>query len=123
MSSSPGSGRSPGGGHGSPPQYSCLKNPMDRGTWWATVHGVAKSQTQLSNLACSPCAVQQVLLSYLFYTQSVYMSFPVSQLIPPLPPFLGILKFVLCICVPISASEVSQKEKNKHHRLSLICGI
>ena len=43
----PGSGRSPGGGHGNPLQYSCLENPMDRGTWWATVHGVAKSQTQL----------------------------------------------------------------------------
>ena len=47
----PGSGRSPGGGHGSPFQYSRLGNPMDRGAWWATVHGVAKSQTQLSNLA------------------------------------------------------------------------
>ena len=35
----PGSGRSPGGGHGNPLQYSCLENPMDRGTWWATVHG------------------------------------------------------------------------------------
>ena len=35
----PGSGRSPGGGHGNPLQYSCLKNSMDRGTWWATVHG------------------------------------------------------------------------------------
>ena len=43
----PGSGRSPGGGHGNPLQYSCLKNPMDRGAWW--VHGVAKSQTQLSD--------------------------------------------------------------------------
>ena len=41
----PGSGRSPGGGNGNPFQYSCLENPMDRGTWWATVHGVAKSQT------------------------------------------------------------------------------
>ena len=41
----PGSGRSPGGGHGNPLQYSCLENPMNRGTWWATVHGVAKSQT------------------------------------------------------------------------------
>ena len=41
----PGSGRSPGGGHGSPLQYSCLENPMDRGTWWATVHGVSQSQT------------------------------------------------------------------------------
>ena len=35
--------RSPGGGHGNPLQYSCLKNPMDRGTWPATVHRVAKS--------------------------------------------------------------------------------
>ena len=39
----PGSGRSPGGGHGNPLQYSCLENPMDRGAWRATVHGVAKS--------------------------------------------------------------------------------
>ena len=44
----PGSGRSPGGGNGNPLQYSRLENPMDRGAWWATVHGVAKSQTQLS---------------------------------------------------------------------------
>ena len=39
----PESGRSPGGGHGNPLQYSCLDNPMDRGVWWAAVHGVAKS--------------------------------------------------------------------------------
>ena len=38
-------GRSPGGGQGNPLQYSCLENLMDRGAWWATVHGVAKSQT------------------------------------------------------------------------------
>ena len=41
------SGRSPEGGHGNPLQYSCLENSMDKGAWWATVHGVAKSQTQL----------------------------------------------------------------------------
>ena len=41
----PGSGRSPGGGHGNSLQYSCLENPMDRGAWWATVHGVAKNWT------------------------------------------------------------------------------
>ena len=41
----PGSGRSPGGGHGNPLQYSGLENPMDRGGWWATVHGVAESDT------------------------------------------------------------------------------
>ena len=44
----PGSGRSLGGGNGNPLQYSCLGNPMDRGTWWATVHGVIKSRTRLS---------------------------------------------------------------------------
>ena len=44
----PGSGRSPGGGHGSPLQCSCLENPMHRRAWWATVHGVAKSQTRLN---------------------------------------------------------------------------
>ena len=43
-----GSGRSPGGGNGNPLQHSGLENSMDRGTWWATVHGAAKSQTQLS---------------------------------------------------------------------------
>ena len=46
----PGSGRSPGGGNGNPFEYSCLENPMDRGIWWATVHGVAKSWTGLSNI-------------------------------------------------------------------------
>ena len=43
-----GSGRSPGGGHGNPLQYSCLENPMDRGAWEATVHGFSES-TLLSN--------------------------------------------------------------------------
>ena len=45
----PGSGRSPGEGNGNPLQYSCLENPMDGGAWWATVHGVAKSWTWLSD--------------------------------------------------------------------------
>ena len=41
----PGLGQSPAGGNGNPLQHSCLENPTDRGAWWATVHGVAKSQT------------------------------------------------------------------------------
>ena len=41
----PGSGRSPGGGNGNPLQYSCLETLMDRGAWWAAVHGVTKSKT------------------------------------------------------------------------------
>ena len=48
LGSTPGMGRSPGGGSGNPLQYSCLENPMDGGAWWATVHGVTKSQTRLS---------------------------------------------------------------------------
>ena len=43
----PGLGRSPGEGNGNPLQYSRLENPMDRGAWWATIHGVADSQTLL----------------------------------------------------------------------------
>ena len=45
----PESGRSPGEGNGNPLKYSCLENPMDKGAWRATVHGVTKSQTRLSN--------------------------------------------------------------------------
>ena len=48
VSSIPGSRKSPGGGNGNPLQCSCLGNPTDEGTWWATVHGVSKSWTQLS---------------------------------------------------------------------------
>ena len=43
MGSNPGSGKSPGGGCGNPLQYSCLKNPMNRGAWWSAVHIVTKS--------------------------------------------------------------------------------
>ena len=49
--SNPGLGRSPVEGLGNPLQYSCLENPMDRGAWWATVHGVTKSWTRLKQLS------------------------------------------------------------------------
>ena len=51
MGSVPGLGRSPGVGNGNPLQYFCQENPMDREAWQATVHGVASSQTQLSDEA------------------------------------------------------------------------
>ena len=57
----PGLGRSPGGGHGKPPQYSCLENPNGF-AWWATVHGVSKSRTQLSDSAQT-----SILLFSLFF--------------------------------------------------------
>ena len=66
VGSLPGSGRSPGKGHGSSLQYSCLENPMDRGAWQATVHGVAKSQTQLKRL--STHASTHISLSLSLYT-------------------------------------------------------
>ena len=51
MGSIPGSGRSPGRGHGNPLQYSCLENPMNRGAWWTTVQRVTKSRTELKRLS------------------------------------------------------------------------
>ena len=57
MGSTPGLGRSPGGGHGNPLQYSCLKNPMDRGAWQSTVHRVAKSRTGLKRLSAHTCPI------------------------------------------------------------------
>ena len=53
LDSIPGLGRYPGEGNGIPLQYSCLENPKDRGAWWATVHGVTKSWTWLSNFTSS----------------------------------------------------------------------
>ena len=47
--------RSNGEGNGTPLQYSCLENPMDRDAWWAVVHGVAKSQTRLSDFTFTFC--------------------------------------------------------------------
>ena len=51
----PGLGISPGGGHGNPLQCSCLESSMDRGAWWATVHGVERSWTQLKQLSTHIC--------------------------------------------------------------------
>ena len=55
----PGSGRSPGGGHGNPLQYSCLGNPMDRGLWWATIQGVTESWCFCLEFSRSYCLVSK----------------------------------------------------------------
>ena len=49
----PGLGRSSGGGYGNPLQYSCLENPMDRGAWWATVHGVSEESDITEATECA----------------------------------------------------------------------
>jgi len=65
VGSIPGLGRSPGGGHGNPLQYSCLENPMDRGAWQATVLGVTKSQTWLKQL-CTHTSLYMVQQIWMF---------------------------------------------------------
>ena len=70
VDSIPGLGRSPGGGHGNPLQYSCLENPMDRGAWCPTVHGVANSQTRLKRLSTHTrrlCSMYQKLCLKILY--------------------------------------------------------
>ena len=61
----PGSGISPGEGNGYPLQHSCLENPLDRGAWQATVHGVAKSRTQLSDEHTTPGYLCRATIEYL----------------------------------------------------------
>ena len=86
-SSTPGSGRSCGGGRGNPLQYSCLENPLDRRAWRATVHGVVESQTQLKRL--STCTQHQEKSEIFWYlamavtclgmtVKSIYQSSPGS---------------------------------------------
>ena len=91
----PGLRRSPGTGHGNPFQYSCLENPMDRGAWWITIHGVTKSQIRLKRLITHTHAREQVVkltrgtflelifLYYRFWTLSIllYIAKMVSKVI------------------------------------------
>ena len=59
----PGWGRPPGEGHGKPFQYSCLENSMDRGAWWAIVHGVTKSWTRLKQPSTRSQSISVSLIS------------------------------------------------------------
>ena len=66
-----GSGRPPGEGNGNPIQYACLENSMARGAWWATVHGVAKSWTQLSDFTFT---FKQEDIKYNIYVSEIMIS-------------------------------------------------
>ena len=68
----PGLGRSPGEGNGNPLQYSCLENPMDRGAWRATVHGVAKSWTQLRDFIFHMDKERIYIYIYIYKTETLY---------------------------------------------------
>ena len=67
LGSIPGLGRSPGEGNGKPLQYSCLENPMVGGAWWATVHGVPKSQTRLSDFTLIRNREENGMQEYILY--------------------------------------------------------
>ena len=94
--STPGSGRFPGVGNGSPLQYSCLENPMDRGAWWVIVHGVSKSGTQLSVCARAHThththththsAMPYIPMTYSFNNWSLYLLFLFAYFISSLHP-------------------------------------
>ena len=88
----PGLVRSPGEGNGNPLQYSCLENPMDGGAWWATVHGVSKSRTLLSDFTLT------IASKYSNYAQ--YLTIPVGILLATL--ILGPPVATCCsaICLP-----------------------
>ena len=66
----PGLGKFPGGGHGNPFQHCCLENPMDRGPWRATVHGVTKSRTRLKHLPAAAGAIENSPDNILFHIQN-----------------------------------------------------
>ena len=83
----PGSGRSPGEGHGSPLQYSWVEASMDRGTWCATVHGVAKSQTWLNWFSMHTDWFLHCHVSFFSY---IFAYPPSLQSYPPPPPWNAI---------------------------------
>ena len=64
LGSIPGSGRFPGEGNGNPLQYSCLENPMNGRAWWATIHGVANSQTRLRDFTFTFTTNHKALLTW-----------------------------------------------------------
>ena len=100
-----GSGRSPGEGNGNPLQYSCLKNPIDGGTWWARVHRVTKSQTWMSNLltlytmhSCVTCEIINWVFFFFQFPSSLFYIFQRVSLSPPwLSLFLGIILFAVIL--------------------------
>ena len=71
MGSILGWGRSPGGGHGNPLQYSCLEDPTDREAWWAIVQRVTKSQTQLKQLSIEQDSIVQPFVDKSYYMSSL----------------------------------------------------
>ena len=115
----PGVGKSPGGGHDNPHQYSCLGNPMDKEAWWATVHGVAKSWLWLSMRVRAHTHAQ----TYTVVTYKCESESDVAQSCPTLcdpmdcnlPGFSihGIFQARILECIAISFSRGSSRPRNR----------
>ena len=78
----PGSERSPGEGNGNPLQYSCLKNPMDRGAWWTVVHGVTKESDTTEGLNNNNMNIIIIILLYYYSNSKItnihFLKWPVT---------------------------------------------
>ena len=103
----------PGGAHGKPFQYSCLENPMDRGTWWATAHGVAKNQTRLKQLSTHACVCEVPSHVFWLYSNWFFFFFATwglksSLYIPDISALLDVLlanTFLSGCYLPFSSSQ------------------
>ena len=99
----PGSGRSPGGGHGNSLQYSCLENPMDRGAWWATVHRVTQSDTtemtwhKAQNIYHVVCTSKHSVSGIVFFSKP--FTYFISSSNGPLRQVLLIFKLMLKLLI------------------------
>ena len=128
----PGSGRSPGGGHGNSTQYPCMENSKDRGGWQATIHGVAENRKWLGDLTttminCSHHAVYYIPGASLFCKWKLWIFMPFGHLHPfhpscnPFlwqPPICNMTDLEIIILI-----EVIQTEKKKYYMTYLICII
>ena len=115
LGSIPESERSLGGGHDSPVQESCLENSMDRGGRWATVHGVAKNQTQLSNWA-------HVYLSQIFFLSFFLMFIPLIHVFP-IPVYWRwlniVMRWIFPMCKEHGGNQSGPHEVSSHKRISV----
>ena len=102
----PGLGRSPGRGHVNPLQYSCLGNSMDRGAWWATVHGIEKSQTQLKQLSMRTSSFAEMFVRRPVLHSSLLWNTVKHHLLQEAFPDLGLgLGTLSLLLLPCSSSQ------------------
>ena len=95
LGSVPVSGRSPGEGNGNPLQYSCLENPMEGGAWWATVHGVTKSQTRLSDFTLPTDGISYSMETLFITPLRLFIAVPLIETLPNI--FLQSWSFSPCV--------------------------